>query len=242
MSKVISFSDPTEPPEGRGCEINGRRWHQAPGTKYILLDYSYKEHLIDIKQNLQDGAGNYIEAIIEGKIHGGVTQATIFGLIRMIMPSIETLARAKSMGPAMLLFFLSVPAPNLIWNLYRDMLTHNDRWVRAKIGEKLIKPQIWVSMDGSNGVVNMHIVDHHTGTHTLNVGVLYYDLVKYLDEEIKNTSEDKIIQIINGIEYEEQTPNEEVRLIISEVKSTEEIAKSHEDWFIRHYKMKGGRE
>lgn len=235
---MFRFNDPTEPPEGHGREINGRRWHQALGTRYILIDYNYKEHLQEIKQNLEDAAGNYLESISGGKIHGGVTQATIFGLVRMIMPSVETIARAKGIGPTALLLALHVPAPNLMWNLYRDMLIHNDEWVIAKVGQKTIRPQIWITMSESSEVVNMHTVNHHTGTHTLNVGNLYYDLVKYLNEEIKNAPKEKTIQIINGVEYLETTTDKEVNLIINEINITEESAKNAYEWFINHHATK----
>src|SRR3981081_1902628 len=125
MGKKYYFGDSTEPPEGHGREINGRRWHQAPGTRYILRKYGYKKELEAVRQNLEEGAGNYLESILDGTIKGGVTQASIFGLIRMIMPSIETIARAKSIGPTTVLATLNIPAPTLMWNLYRDVLTHN---------------------------------------------------------------------------------------------------------------------
>lgn len=237
MSKLAQvFSDPTESKNGR--LINGRRWHEALGTKYILQDYDYKKHLEEIKQSLESGAGRYLSSILDETNKDSTSQSAMFGLIRMIMPSIETIARAQGIGPGTLLGLLKVPAPNLIWNLYRDVLTHNEEWVKAKIGQKTIRPSIWISMSGSDGTINMHIVNPHSGTHTLNIGILYYDLIGHLDQEIKSAPKDKIIKIIDGIEYIESTQNQEVQLIIGEARRTEENAQSTEDWFMRHLEMK----
>ncbi len=238
MAKLRFLGDPTEPPEGRGREINGRRWHQAPGTQFTLRKYNYKKHLEEIKQNLEEGPGYFLESISEDTIHGGVTQPAIFGLIRMIMPSIETLARAKSIGPTTLLFILDVPAATFVWNLYRDMLTHNDEWVRAKVGKQNIKPATWITMSTSDGISNPHTIDLHNGIHALNVGSLYYDLIKYLDDEIGKAPPDKTIEIIDGIEYLEDAKNDEVQLILGEIRTTEKLQKGTDDWFERHMQMK----
>jgi hypothetical protein len=233
------FSDPTEPTNGR--MINGRRWHESSGTKYILQEYNYKRHLEEIKQSLESGAGRYLISILDETNKDSASRSAVFGLVRMIMPSIEAIARAQGIGPGTLLGLLKVPGPNLVWNLYRDVLTHNEEWVKAKIGQKTIRPSIWISMSGSDGITNMHVVNPHTGTHTLNVGILYYDLIEHLDQEIKKAPKDKMIKIIIGIEYVESTQNREVQLIIGEARKTEEDAQSTEDWFIRHYEMKSRR-
>lgn len=209
--------------------INGRSARVPGGTTYTLRKVNYKKYLSGVKERFHEGLGPYFDIIIKSP-----TEAGAFNLIRAIVPVIEIVARAQGIGIDDLLSRLGVPAPNLMWNLYRDVLSHNDRWMNVKIGAKYIEPSIWISLGGTVGSINMHIVNHRTGTHTLNVGTLYHDLLEYLEREIEAADEDKKIDIIAGIEYLEGTEREEVQRIITEVKIVHQYEQAKEErWYAR---------
>lgn len=230
MSLIYNFAyDPPEPKSGR--LINGRRWHEPGGTKYILAKQNYKEHLLEIKERLEHGP---VLMINEGRdnMPDRAVQANAFAIIRMVMPSIETVARAQGISQPALLSLLNVPAPNLIWNLFRDTLSHNDAWMRAKVRDKVVRPMILISLGGSapNGM-NMHRVNHHTSTHALDIGNLCFDLIEYLEKQIADAPKDKEVEVIDGIEYLSDAKDSAVQQIIHEIDVTEEVAKQRLEWF-----------
>jgi hypothetical protein len=218
-----------DPEPERGRVINGRRWYEASGTKYIIKKANYRDHLGAIKDGLVNGPADYIQRNYDNPTTQQGEKARAFSLIRMTMPSIETVARAQGVGPVTILGRLGVPAPSLIWNLYRDTLSHNDSWMRAKVDGKWISPQLLVSLGPSSADLNMHLVNHHTSTHTLDIGELCYDLIEYLKKEIE-TAVDKEIEVISGIEYLGDSKKSAVTQIIAEITYTEAERKY---WFDR---------
>lgn len=219
-----------------GRLINGRRYHEVKGVKFILRSQNYRAHLADIKMRLEAGPGFFLEQDFSTSDQE-LAKARAFALIRMVMPSIETLARALSMSVGTLLSELNVPAPNLIWNLYRDSLAHNDNWIKAKIGSKEVEPLIWISMGPSRGL-NFHQVNPERGTHALNVGVLYYDLLEYIQNEIDRAPKDGVVEVIRGVEYLDNSGNFAVQQIIDEIEHTQEQAKQSYEWFWRRLEGK----
>ena len=238
MSNLYRFIDIDLIGPKTGRLINGRRWHETSGTSYILKKQNYKEHLKQIKAGLENGPAEYIQHNSENPATREVEKARAFSLIRMVMPSIETVARAQGASPAQILGKLKVPAPNLIWNLYRDTLSHNDSWMSAKVGEKRIRPSILISLGPSVGGLSMHLVNHHTSTHTLGIGELCYDLIAYLEKEIAETQTDKEIEVIDGIEYLSNKKNPAVDQIINEIDNTEESDRYRHDRLMRRWTSK----
>lgn len=235
--KIIFYS--SEPVSGRS--LNGRKVHEPKGTKYIIEEKNYQDYLKEIQTRLKTDVGAYLDLIVNRP----TDQPAIgfFSLVRMLMPVIETVARAHGMDSSVLLRELSVPAPTLIWNLYRDMFIHNDGLMIARIEDQTIFSAISITPSSTSGSgINMHRVSAKFGRHQLDVGNLYYDLIDYLDKKTAESTATAKIEVIIGIEYLKKGGNPEVDFIIFEAQQAQAYDEYKWDRFYRRIEAKRRRQ
>lgn len=146
-----------------------------------------------------------------------------YSMIRIIMPIIETVARAQNIKPYDLLAELKVRAPNVTWRLYRHVFLHNDEFVTAattggvaiQSGIALINPNTdpemaeFFAKDGRN----------------VNPLLLLDELTKYLNRVIKETGSEEEVKILETMVFEENTPEAtEIRAIVEDIRKANEEA------------------
>jgi hypothetical protein len=173
------------------------------------------EYLTDIKKRLLADVKPYVDIVQnEAEDHRGMGN---FSLIRMLMPIVETTARAMAIKPQDLLGQMSIPNPYLSWSIFRDVFMHNDEFETASIevdGEELtVNPAIGITFPGTPAL--------HTTTSSyqmINLIGLYDGLVTYIDRILSDKNNDKKIKIVTGIKYLDRD-NDEVKMIEQEIKA-----------------------
>jgi len=184
-----------------------------------LFDYTEANttlfiHLHNIRNRLITDVKPYVDMVQE---HAKNTNTGMgnFSLIRMVMPVVETTARAMKIKPQELLSIISIPNPYLSWSIFRDVFMHNDEFEAVTIdigGNKMVvNPAIGITFSGTPAI--------HTTTSNyqmLNVIGLYEGLIKYIDGILSDKKNDKKIKIVTGIEYLDHD-NDEIKMIKQEI-------------------------
>jgi hypothetical protein len=129
----------------------------------------------------------------------------------MIMPVVESTANIEGLAPVDMLAQLGVSAPNLQWNLYRDMLIHGDELTYGFSGEKG-SPSMIIVTSPEDEVLEELQNDYRV----LDVGSLYRRLLKHLESEITK-SKDQTADVIVGIEYDKSSKRPEIIAILREI-------------------------
>ena len=183
--------------------------------RYIKTKVYLNDHLKGVRQRLFDDVGPYIE-LVQKKVKYDKVGIGNFALIRMLFPPIETISRAIEKKPQDLLNELGIKSPYLYWSLFRDVFMHNDEFENAIYKLNEIRPGIGIAYPGGSG--------GHTFTQSvvmITVTKLYFDLIYYIDNYVKNSDENKMISINTGIEYLEvdgdSAQHQEVDNIIKEI-------------------------
>lgn len=199
-----------------GYQIISLLSEKLPQLEYERTSIQLFAHLNNIKQRLLDDVKPYIE-IVQKEAKDNHRAVGSFSLPRMLMPVVETTARAMEIKPQELLNQMSIPNPYLSWSIFRDVFMHNDDYEQAVVevdGERLtVDAAISISFPGTPAV--------HTTTYSyqsMNVVGLYEALVSYIDRILADKSNDKKIEILVGIKYLNHD-NEEVKKIIQEIKA-----------------------
>ena len=194
-------------------DINGRTIREPNGAHYMLTEKNYKKYLQHVRSRLEMEVSPYITYIQE--LHKADPEAPLpgfFSLVRMVMPVVDAVATVQGVEPPTILAALGAPAPNLMWNLYRDMLLHNDELMFGAVGGRGIATGIGVTFEGEK-YPDIFKTDYRF----LDIGHLYRQLLEYLDEQSDNASKDKVVKIVSGIEYDTATTDPAVRAILAEV-------------------------
>lgn len=199
-----------------GYQIISLLSEKLPQLEYERTSIQLFAHLNNIKQRLLVDVKPYIE-VVQKEAKDNHIAIGSFSLLRMLMPVVETTARAMEIKPQELLSHMSIPNPYLSWSIFRDVFMHNDDYEQAVVevdGERLtINPATSISFPGTPAV--------HTTTYSyqsMNVVGLYEALVSYIDRILADKSNDKKIKILVGIKYLNHD-NEEVKQIIQEIKA-----------------------
>ncbi len=146
--------------------------------KYSKEKILLRDYLIGIKGRLQGETGVFMEVI---KKHAFLKNYIGFWSgIRLLMPIIETLAKAyypntKNPSIKFLKEKLHYEAPNLIWKMFRHTLIHSDVPSTARYGNKTVDWRI---------SINSH--NHYIANGVLNIDILklYNDIEDFLISEI----------------------------------------------------------
>lgn len=163
--------------------------------KYHKVKTNLHEHLINIRNRLISDVGPYVD-LIQEKARKEKIGIGNFAMIRMLFPLIETIAHATNKKPQEILSGLDIKFPYLYWSLFRDVFMHNDEFENAIYETTVIRPGIGIAYPGGSG--------SHTSSQsgvTITVTKLYFDLIQYINNCIKNTNENKMVSINTGIEY-----------------------------------------
>lgn len=188
--------------------------------EYKREDATLFSYLTNIKNRLTSDVKPYVDMVQD---HAKNTNTGIgnFSLIRMLMPVIETTAKAIGIKPQELLGQMSIPNPYLSWSIFRDVFMHNDEFESATVevdGEKLtVNPAIGITFPGTPAL--------HTTTSSyqmINLVGLYDSLVSYINRVLSDINSDKIIEVVVGIEYLDRD-NDEIRMIEQEIKKIKGI-------------------
>ena len=163
--------------------------------KYHKTKVNLHNHLKNIRNRLLSDVGPYVDLVQEKAKKERVGMGN-FALVRMLFPPIETIARAINKKPQDILSELDIKFPYLYWGLFRDVFMHNDEFENAIYETAEIRPGIGIAYPGASG--------SHTSTQNIamvTVTKLYFDLIQYIDNYIKTSNENKMININIGIEY-----------------------------------------
>lgn len=187
---------------------------------------SKKEHLENVRSRLNGEVkiiGEYLEEYDKQQMGKDANPIGFYSMIRIIMPIIETVARAQKIKPYDLLGELKVRAPNVTWNLYRHVFLHHDEFVTAattrgdaiQSGIALINPNTdpemaeFFAKDGRNA----------------NPLLLLDELTKYLDRVIPKTAPEEQVKILETMVFEENTPESaEIKAIVDDIKRANKAA------------------
>lgn len=192
--------------------------------KYHKVKINLHEHLTNIRNRLISDVGPYVD-LIQEKAKKEKIGIGNFALIRMLFPPIETIAYAINKKPQEILSELDIKFPYLYWSLFRDVFMHNDEFENAIYEKTEIRPGIGIAYPGASG--------SHTSTQSIamvTVTKLYFDLIQYIDNYIKNSNENKRVNINIGIEYlkinGDSVQHQEADKIIKEVLKVKELENS----------------
>lgn len=183
--------------------------------KYHKVKINLHEHLTNIRNHLISDVGPYVD-LIQEKARKEKIGIGNFALIRMLFPPIETIAYAINKKPQEILSELDIKFPYLYWSLFRDVFMHADEFENAIYKNVEILPGIGIQYPGDSG--------SHTSSKSVamvTVTKLYYDLIKYIDNYMKYTDNNKMVNITVGIEYLEvdgdSLQHQEAKKIIDEI-------------------------
>jgi hypothetical protein len=147
-----------------------------------------KLYLEGVKGRLVNDVGTYFKAVDVEGANGNMVG--FWGSARLIFPVIEAVAktiyrRTKKADKrvARLLKKLGVQYPNVVWQMYRNSLSHSDHLVHITKGTKTIN---WSVTASAGGVSTGHIFG--AGTIHIDTRRLYEDFLAFLDEEIANAN------------------------------------------------------
>jgi len=173
------------------------------------------DHLKNVRSRLVNDVGPYVD-LIQDKARIEKIGIGNFALIRMLFPPIETIAQAINKNPQDLLRELDIKFPYLYWSLFRDVFMHADEFENAIYNNTEVRPGIGIAYPGGSG--------SHTSTQNVamvTVTKLYFDLIQYIDNYVKNTNNNKMVNITIGIEYLKVNGNsmqhQEANKIIDEI-------------------------
>src|SRR5258708_3569833 len=103
-------------------DVNGRTIRQHPGTHFELKEVDYRSQLQAMLGRLTGEVGVILDFINVYNAAHKDELIGFFSLIRMLMPIVDALATLEGREPEDIFGELDgVPAPRLMWNLYRDM-------------------------------------------------------------------------------------------------------------------------
>ena len=160
--------------------------------------YSFKlrkekrvKYLSDVKRRLEEDVGSYFTCAEEVR-RTSKRGIGLWALIRMLFPIIESVSQVTSKGSkkfniqsgkqVRLLRKLGFEYPNLIWQMYRHALIHNDKLMSLRYHGRQIDWSLSIgdSRQYESGVIN------------LDLKQLYNDLVAYLDHEIAQSKQKSV--------------------------------------------------
>ncbi len=131
-----------------GYQIVSLLCEKLPQLEYERTSIQLFVYLNNIKQRLLVDVKPYIE-IVQKEAKDNHRAVGSFSLPRMLMPVVETTARAMEIKPQELLSHMSIPNPYLSWSIFRDVFMHNDDYEQAVVevdGERLtINPATSIS-------------------------------------------------------------------------------------------------
>src|SRR6185312_11726920 len=166
-----------------------------------------KEHLQNVRGRLVGEVkiiGEYLEDYDKQQMGEDAKPIGFYSMIRIIMPIVETVARAQRIKPYDLLGELGVRAPNVTWRLYRHVFLHHDEFVTAATDRVLAIPSgiALINPNTDPEVAEFFAKDGRNA----NPLLLLDQLIKYLDRIITETSSDEEVKILETIIFEENTP------------------------------------
>lgn len=181
---------------------------------------SKKEHLEKVRGRLTGEVkviGDYLE---EYDKH---TKDAIgfYSMIRIIMPIIETVARAQNIKPYELLGDLNVRAPNVTWRMYRHVFLHHDEFaIAATTQEVAIQSGIALINPTTNPEAAEFFAKDGRNANPL---LLLVELTKYLDRAIEETAPEEKVKILDAMVFADDTPEAaEIRSIVNDITSRNE--------------------
>ena len=144
--------------------------------------------LSNVRQRLVDDVGPYFEAI-DRKVQRTGTGFGFWALARMLFPVVEAVASviyrtrktSTERSPVRLLRTLGFEYPNLVWEMYRHTLMHNDEMANASYKGRRVA---WsISVNGQHEAT--------PGRLNIDAAQLYDDLLAFLDREASQTRREK---------------------------------------------------
>ena len=158
--------------------------NRSKHLKDTYIKMSKTQYLEGVKERLINDVGTYFSMIdIEGSKGNMVG---FWGSARLIFPVIEATAKTiyrKGKGDDVrvprLLKQLSIPYPDVVWQMYRNSLAHSDHLVHISRGSRTINWSVTASAGGvSTGHFFMHDQVH------IDTRRLYEDFLSFLDIQI----------------------------------------------------------
>lgn len=163
---------------------------------YIKKEIKLRKRLEDIKIKLE-GFKKIYELTLKKKGSNWIfVRSLLWASVRMLMPMIETLGRAyyltnKAPQCQFLKRHLNIPCPNVVWNMYRHALIHDDSLRTINYKDKIFN---WgISTKG----------EHIFRSNQINISVekLCEDLLQFVGSELSSGKDlNKLIEVIVGIE------------------------------------------
>jgi hypothetical protein len=158
-----------------------------------------------VRDRLKDDVEPYFEKL--GQLNAQGKYPGNWATVRMIMPIIEAVAvtteidpplRPEGDRPYLLLEKLGVPHPAVVWDMYRNGLSHTEQPFGIMYKRKWI---VW-SMTASNADPSAH--DHSVSGQVIHINIktLYEDFKDYVDRELVGcATQDPTVKIKTGKNY-----------------------------------------
>lgn len=157
--------------------------------------------LSSVGQRLRNDVGPYLGTI--QTVHARTGKGVGFwGLARMIFPVVEAVStvvyriRLKSGGtrerqPVRLLRELGFEYPNLVWEMYRHTLMHNDEMASAEYYRRRV---VWeIRVGGGHS--------HDRGRLSIDAKRLYDDLLAFLDREASASAKSTLVWVKESFRF-----------------------------------------
>ena len=149
------------------------------------------EYLEGALGRLRDDVGSYIEWL-KVRNKRNYRKVGFFGLIRLLMPVVESTAKVYKLSPAQFMSDrLNVPAAHVMWQMYRNPLIHGDSPDYVEYKGRRVG---W----GISFIGKKHRVQKgHVG---IDPFYLYKQLETFLNNAISE-AEDRVVNITVGMEF-----------------------------------------
>jgi len=161
-------------------------------SKHIKDTYTVmqkKLYLEGVRNRLISDVGAYFNMI--DNEHDKGNRIGFWGSVRLIFPIIEAVAKTiyrkrinDDIRVPKLLKELNISYPNIVWNMYRNSLTHSDNLIHISKGKN--KTIHW-SLTTSAGNTSAGHFFTNNQVH-IDTRSLYEDLLVFLDDQISNAT------------------------------------------------------
>lgn len=153
------------------------------------------DFLSSVKKRLENDVEPYFNCISDLK---RTTNKSVgfWALVRMILPVIDAVSeviyrkKKEQAKPIRLLEKLGIRYPNLVWEMFRHSLIHNDELRPAVYRGQSVTWEIRIG--GNHEYINNHIA--------LDMRQLYEDFIGFLDEEIAK-SDKRTVYVERGVKF-----------------------------------------
>lgn len=193
--------------------LNGLVKNQPRGASYGVKTIPRKGYLQSVLNRLEGEVGPIVECIEEyNKKHKN--KIGFFSMVRIIMPVIEVVATSEGRLPQDLMKDLGMTLPYTEWDGYRDIFLHNDEFVILAVENLGLQTAIFLTSEEEQEVGDFLAKDGRN----IDPFRLRRLLIQYLENKIRQTSDDETVEIIGELIYDADSADPEIQGAVKEIR------------------------